>query len=87
MEEEKYSELSRYFTLKEWNDMSEYEKLRFYGILERYKIMYSLGKSVQTSQVLLQSIHSYSKRRIVSRLYFVTYCLFIISWKHYSTWT
>ena len=87
MEEKKYSELSRYFTLKEWNNMSEYERIRFYNILENYKVMYSFGKSVQTSQFVILSIQSYSKRHIFSGLYFVTFCLFLISWTHYSAWT
>lgn len=55
MEEKKYSELSRYFTLKEWNSMSEYDRIRFYNILENYKVLHSLGKSVQKSQILIQS--------------------------------
>jgi hypothetical protein len=61
MEEKKYSELSSYFTLKEWNNMPEYERMHFYNILENYKVLHSLGKSVQTAQILIQLIKSYSK--------------------------
>jgi len=53
MEEDKYSELSGHFTSEEWNDISEYEKLPFYGVLDNYKVTYSLGKSVQTLQILI----------------------------------
>jgi hypothetical protein len=73
MEEKKYSELSRYFTLKEWNNMSEYDRIRFYNILENYKVLLSLGKSVKKSQILIQLIQSYSEIHIFNGLYFLTY--------------
>ena len=47
MDEKKHSELSRFFTLHEWNNMSEYNRQRNYNILENYKVLHSLGKSVQ----------------------------------------
>jgi hypothetical protein len=72
MEEKKYSELSRYFTLKEWTNMSEYDRIRFYNILENYKVLLSLGKSIQKSQILIQLLQSYSKIRSFIGLYFVT---------------
>jgi hypothetical protein len=46
MDEKKHSELSRFFTLHECN-MSEYDRQRNYNILENYKVLHSLGKSVQ----------------------------------------
>jgi hypothetical protein len=46
MDENKYSELSSFFSLNEWNDMPEYEKNRNYNLLENYKILHSLGKSL-----------------------------------------
>jgi hypothetical protein len=68
-----YSQLSRYFTLNEWNNMSAYDKIRYYNILENYKILHSLGKSVQTSQILIQLIQSFSMIHNFNGLYFVTY--------------
>jgi hypothetical protein len=44
------------FHIKKWNKMPEYERIRFYNILEHYKFLYSLGKSVQTAQILIQLI-------------------------------
>jgi hypothetical protein len=73
MEEKKYSELSRYFTLDEWNNMSQYDKIRYNNILENYKILHSLGKSVQTSQILIELIQSFSIMHIFNGLHFVTY--------------
>ena len=86
MEEKKFSELSKYFTLKDWINMSEDDRRHFYILLENYKVLCLLGKSVQTSQILIQLIQSYSERHIFNGLYLVTYCSFIISWKHYSNW-
>ena len=40
----------------------------FYNILENYKVLHSLGKSVQTSQILMQLIQSYSKKHIFNGL-------------------
>lgn len=53
--------------------MSEYDRIRYYNILENYKILHSLGKSAHTSQILIQLIQSYSKIYMFNGLYFVTY--------------
>lgn len=44
MNENKYSELSTFFSLNEWNNMSEYDKKRNYNLLENYKVLQSFGK-------------------------------------------
>jgi len=67
--------------------MPEYDRIRFYNILENYKVLHSLGKSVQTAHIWIQLIHSYSK--IISlmdcALWRTTNTLSVRT--HYSTWT
>ncbi|KDR15403.1 Histone-lysine N-methyltransferase PRDM9 [Zootermopsis nevadensis] len=43
MDENNYSELSSFFPLNEWNDISEYDKKRNYNLLENYKVLQSCG--------------------------------------------
>jgi hypothetical protein len=44
MGKNKHSKLSSFFSLNEWNNMSEYDKNRNYKILENYRVWNSLGK-------------------------------------------
>jgi hypothetical protein len=39
MDKNKYSKLSTFFSLNEWNSMSEYDRNRNYNTLEIYKVL------------------------------------------------